>query len=58
MTGVVTYRDPAGELHDLHAMPAPALRALHRSDWGFVQQDAARQRCAWASLPAAMWASG
>ena len=37
--GVVTYTDPAGEAHDLHAMPAPSLRALHRSDWGFVRQD-------------------
>ena len=37
--GQVWYRDPAGHLHDLHAMPAPALRALHRSDWGFVQQN-------------------
>ena len=37
--GVVWYRDPAGLLHDVHAMPAPALRALHRSDWGFVHQD-------------------
>ncbi|MBC7635999.1 MAG: phosphonate C-P lyase system protein PhnK [Acetobacteraceae bacterium] len=37
--GVVWYRDPAGSLADVHAMPAPALRALHRSDWGFVQQD-------------------
>ena len=35
--GVVWYRDPAGKLHDVHAMPAPKLRALHRSDWGFVQ---------------------
>jgi putative phosphonate transport system ATP-binding protein len=38
--GVVWYRDPEGRLHDLHAMPEPRLRALHRSDWGFVQQDA------------------
>jgi putative phosphonate transport system ATP-binding protein len=38
--GVVWYRDPEGKLSDLHAMPEPALRALHRSDWGFVQQDA------------------
>jgi putative phosphonate transport system ATP-binding protein len=38
--GVVWYRDPQGALHDVHAMPAPALRALHRSDWGFVQQNA------------------
>ena len=37
--GVVWYRDPAGRLHDVHAMPAPALRTLHRSDWGFVHQD-------------------
>ena len=28
-----------GQLHDVHAMPAPALRTLHRSDWGFVHQD-------------------
>ena len=38
-SGVVWYRDPAGALHDVHAMPAPALRALHRSDWGFVHQN-------------------
>ncbi|HVZ06346.1 phosphonate C-P lyase system protein PhnK [Rhodopila sp.] len=37
--GVVSYRDPDDRLHDVHAMPAPALRALHRSDWGFVHQD-------------------
>ncbi|MGA9867908.1 MAG: phosphonate C-P lyase system protein PhnK [Acetobacteraceae bacterium] len=37
--GVVWYRDPAGHLHDVHAMPSPMLRRLHRSDWGFVQQD-------------------
>ncbi len=37
--GVVWYRDPAGHLHDVHAMPVPALRRLHRSDWGFVHQD-------------------
>jgi len=37
--GVVWYRDPAGSLHDVHTMPAPALRALHRSDWGFVHQN-------------------
>jgi putative phosphonate transport system ATP-binding protein len=37
--GVVWYRDPDGTLHDVHAMPQPALRALHRSDWGFVQQN-------------------
>ncbi|MBN8897704.1 MAG: phosphonate C-P lyase system protein PhnK [Rhodospirillales bacterium] len=37
--GAVWYRDPAGRLQDVHAMPAPALRTLHRSDWGFVHQD-------------------
>src|SRR3984957_9804791 len=37
--GAVWYRDPSGQLHDVHAMPAPALRTLHRSDWGFVHQD-------------------
>ncbi len=37
--GAVWYRDPAGRLQDVHAMPAPQLRALHRSDWGFVHQD-------------------
>jgi putative phosphonate transport system ATP-binding protein len=37
--GTVRYRDPAGAVHDVHAMPAPALRALHRSDWGVVQQN-------------------
>jgi putative phosphonate transport system ATP-binding protein len=37
--GAVRYRDPAGHSHDVHAMPAPALRTLHRSDWGFVHQD-------------------
>ncbi|HVC59843.1 MAG TPA: phosphonate C-P lyase system protein PhnK [Acetobacteraceae bacterium] len=37
--GAVWYRDPAGRLHDVHAMPTPALRTLHRSDWGFVHQD-------------------
>jgi putative phosphonate transport system ATP-binding protein len=37
--GVTWYRDPNGTLHDVHAMPAPALRALHRSDWGFVHQN-------------------
>ena len=37
--GTVWYRDPSSRLHDLHAMPGPQLRALHRSDWGFVQQN-------------------
>jgi putative phosphonate transport system ATP-binding protein len=38
-SGTVWYRDPAGRLQDVHAMEAPLLRKLHRSDWGFVQQD-------------------
>ncbi|MCB8880553.1 phosphonate C-P lyase system protein PhnK [Acidisoma cellulosilytica] len=37
--GQVLYRDPELALHDVHAMAAPRLRALHRSDWGFVQQN-------------------
>jgi len=37
--GVVWYREPDDRLHDVHAMPAPVLRTLHRSDWGFVHQD-------------------
>ena len=37
--GIVQYRDPEDTLHDVHAMPAPTLRTLHRSDWGFVHQD-------------------
>ncbi len=37
--GSVVYRDPDGQAHDVHAMPEPALRRLHRSDWGFVHQD-------------------
>ena len=37
--GVVWYRDPEGRLHDVQAMPAPALRTLHRTDWGFVHQN-------------------
>jgi putative phosphonate transport system ATP-binding protein len=37
--GIVCYRDPDGATHDVHAMPEPRLRALHRSDWGFVRQD-------------------
>ncbi|HEX3346603.1 MAG TPA: phosphonate C-P lyase system protein PhnK [Acetobacteraceae bacterium] len=38
-SGVVWYRDPAGALHDVYQMSRPALRALHRSDWGFVHQN-------------------
>ena len=37
--GTVWYTDPEGQQHDVHAMSAPALRTLHRSDWGFVHQD-------------------
>ena len=37
--GEVRYRDPQDRVHVVHAMGAPALRALHRSDWGFVQQN-------------------
>lgn len=37
--GTIWYRDPAEQVHDIHAMPAPLLRRLHRSDWGFVHQD-------------------
>ncbi len=37
--GAVWYRGKDGTLIDVHAMPAPALRALHRSEWGFVHQD-------------------
>ena len=37
--GVVSYRGPDGVVQDVHRMPAPALRALHRSDWGTVHQD-------------------
>ena len=37
--GAVWYRDPAGKLADVHAMPEPTLRALHRSDWGFIAQN-------------------
>ena len=37
--GTVLYRDEDGATADVHAMPAPLLRRLHRSDWGFVHQD-------------------
>jgi putative phosphonate transport system ATP-binding protein len=37
--GTVCYQDPGRRMHDLHAMPPTQLRALHRSDWGFVQQN-------------------
>ena len=45
--GQVHVTDPEGRPQDLLAMPAPTLRALHRSDWGFVHQnprDALRMR--------------
>jgi putative phosphonate transport system ATP-binding protein len=38
-SGTVWYRSKDGAPVDVHAMPAPALRALHRSEWGFVHQD-------------------
>ena len=38
-SGVVWYRGPDGALQDVHAMTQPSLRALHRSDWGFVHQN-------------------
>jgi putative phosphonate transport system ATP-binding protein len=37
--GTVLYTDPERQQHNVHTMPAPALRTLHRSDWGFVHQD-------------------
>ena len=45
--GEVMVRGPDGAAHGLHALSGPALRALHRSDWGFVHQnprDALRMR--------------
>jgi putative phosphonate transport system ATP-binding protein len=41
-SGIVNYRDPNNEEHDVHAMPPPMLRGLQRSDWGFVHQDPRR----------------
>ena len=37
--GQVWARGADGAAEDLHAMPPAALRALHRSDWGFVHQN-------------------
>jgi len=37
--GTVWYTAPDGRRRDVHGMPAPALKALHRSDWGFIHQD-------------------
>ncbi len=41
-SGCVAYRDPDGVARDVYAMPAPILRTLQRSDWGFVHQDPRR----------------
>jgi putative phosphonate transport system ATP-binding protein len=38
--GQVTYTDPEGVAHEVHAMPEAALRRLMRTDWGFVHQNA------------------
>ena len=38
-SGHVLYTDPEGREHDVHAMPLPRMRRLHRSDWGFVHQN-------------------
>ena len=40
--GTVSYVDPDGAAHDVHAMAPPMLRTLQRSDWGFVHQDPVR----------------
>ena len=37
--GIVHWRGPDGVIWDVHAMDAPMLRSLQRSDWGFVHQD-------------------
>jgi len=37
--GIVHYRDSEGRVHDVHRMPKPVLRTLHRSDWGFIFQE-------------------
>ena len=38
-SGRVTYTDPTGHSHDLRSIAGPVLRALHRSEWGFICQD-------------------
>lgn len=38
-TGSVWYYDEEHRKNEIKRMPAPALRALHRSEWGFVHQD-------------------
>ena len=37
--GAVSTATPTARAHDLHAMRRRALRALHRTDWGFVHQN-------------------
>ncbi len=37
--GRVLYRPPDASPIEVDAMPAPALRALHRAAWGFVEQE-------------------
>jgi len=37
--GQVLYRDAADVVADVHAMPLPRLRRLHRSAWGYVHQN-------------------
>lgn len=37
--GAIRYTDSEGVSHALGALGAPALRGLHRSDFGFVHQD-------------------
>ncbi len=41
-SGTVLYRDARGATSDVHRMPEPALRRLHRSEWGVVHQDPRR----------------
>jgi putative phosphonate transport system ATP-binding protein len=38
-SGTVWYTDPQGARRDLFGLGAPALRRLHRSDFGFVHQN-------------------
>lgn len=38
-SGHVLYTDPNGQQQDVHGMPLPQMRRLHRSDWGFVHQN-------------------
>jgi putative phosphonate transport system ATP-binding protein len=39
-SGTVLYRGRDGVVCDVHRMAPPALRRLHRSEWGSVHQDA------------------